>query len=166
MPVFQALSVWPGWGSPWRRSRHHGYSVVDTLIASVMPFILCSNYAIMPECGNVYCWQMLICDVSFYMTQLVKEVGLLRLMLEKLSHLCYTSSCNTFISTSSRFSPCCIIAWLSELNKGSFHLVVLLTAPQVLLLSYFLAISVDFNLRELLCSHMQPSTVTALAFIR
>lgn len=117
------------------------------------------------RCVNVYCWQMLLCDASFYVTQLVREVGLLRLLLEKLSHLCCTSSCNTFISKSSLFSPCCVTAWFLELNGGSFHLLLLPTTPWVLLLSHWLAISVDFHLRVLLCSHMQPSTVAGLAFI-
>lgn len=117
------------------------------------------------QCVNVYCWQMHLCDISFYVTQLVKEVGLLRLMLEKLSHLCCTSSCNTFVSKSSWFSPRCVIAWLLELNEGSFHLLLLPTSPWVLLLSHWLAISVDFHLRELLWSHLQPSTVAGLAFI-
>lgn len=117
------------------------------------------------QCVNVYCWQLLFCDASFYVTQLVHEVGLLRLVLEKLSHLCCTSSCNMFVSKSSWFSPRCVIAWLLELNEGSFHLLLLPTSPWVLLLSHWLAIFVGFLLRELLCSHMQPSTVAGLAFI-
>lgn len=117
------------------------------------------------QCVNVYCWQVLFCDISFYVTQLVKEVGLLRLMPEKLSHLCCTTSCNTFVSKSSRFSPHCVIARLLELNEGSFHLLLPSTPPWLLLLSHWLAISVDFHLRELLCSHMQTSTVAGLAFI-
>lgn len=76
------------------------------------------------QCVNVYCWQVLFCDISFYVTQLVKEVGLLRLMPEKLSHLCCTTSCNTFVSKSSQFSPHCVIARLLELNEGSFHLLL------------------------------------------
>lgn len=118
------------------------------------------------QCVCVYCWQMLfvrypLCDPT------CRGCGsAMANARETLSAVCAVPVHATHSSPRVLSSvPHCVIARLLKLNEDSFHLFPPSTALGVLLLPHWLAISVDFYLMELLCSHVLSSSVAGLTFI-